>query len=511
MNDLMNNSKWKVGSPGSRVLFSVSSTLNSSACAWIVCCFGVQMKMAAAESESDAWQSKGKTFAERNKYMFNNPLISDVKFIVRDSTQSTQTVALPAHKYVLAISSPVFFAMFYGGVAETGDDIQLPDCDSESLKEFLRFLYCDEVHLDGNGVLQILYLAKKYIIPSLSRKCYEFLDEHVGAHNVFTVLSGAQKFEEEDLINKCWEVVDWHTQEVLHSEDFEDVSKDTVVSMLSRDSLRVREVELFKAVDLWAGKECVKQGKKSSAEEKRVILGESTINLIRFPLMSEKEFAELVPRSHLLSDNDVCTMFLYFNSVSRTPVKYSTVPRGAARIELMRCKRFHRTISPVRAVSGWAYGGNSDELGFSVESVYGGVTLYGVRLFGKKKSRYQVKLVLHETSGSLVQQIIACTERTFNTEPQMRDGYYGYDVLLDQPYHIDNNKSYAFCAQIVGPPSYYGVDGKSQVRMCRGSIKFTFSNVGGANCSDSTNINMGQFVEVIFSPHTSLSKHGLHT
>ena len=32
-----------------------------------------------------------------------------------------------AHKFVLAISSPVFFAMFYGQMMETKDSIELPD------------------------------------------------------------------------------------------------------------------------------------------------------------------------------------------------------------------------------------------------------------------------------------------------------------------------------------------------------------------------------------------------
>ena len=34
---------------------------------------------------------------------------------------------IPAHKFVLAISSPVFFAMFYGQMMETKDSIELPD------------------------------------------------------------------------------------------------------------------------------------------------------------------------------------------------------------------------------------------------------------------------------------------------------------------------------------------------------------------------------------------------
>ena len=48
-----------------------------------------------------------------------------------------QSVVISAHKYILDISSSVFFAMFYGEMAEPGDTIELPDCISESFLELL--------------------------------------------------------------------------------------------------------------------------------------------------------------------------------------------------------------------------------------------------------------------------------------------------------------------------------------------------------------------------------------
>ena len=101
-------------------------------------------------SETD-WQTTKTSVIDRNKYMFNNPLISDVWFVVPTNCGSTAGLSdvkiakLPAHKYILAISSPVFFAMFYGDMAETKQTIEVPDCDVESFLELLRWLYCDEV------------------------------------------------------------------------------------------------------------------------------------------------------------------------------------------------------------------------------------------------------------------------------------------------------------------------------------------------------------------------------
>lgn len=71
----------------------------------------------------------------RIKFVFNNDLFSDVKFIAQktDCKSESRKQTIPGHKLLLSISSPVFEAMFYGELAETRDSIELPDCEYESL------------------------------------------------------------------------------------------------------------------------------------------------------------------------------------------------------------------------------------------------------------------------------------------------------------------------------------------------------------------------------------------
>ena len=71
-------------------------------------------------------QTARSTIRELAKYMLNNNRLSDVKFVAAKS-ESKQVI--PAHKFILAIGSPVFEAMFYGELADTKDTIELPDCD----------------------------------------------------------------------------------------------------------------------------------------------------------------------------------------------------------------------------------------------------------------------------------------------------------------------------------------------------------------------------------------------
>ena len=88
--------------------------------------------------EEEDWQLTKSTVLERTEHMFNNPLMNDIQFTCGDDT--TQFFA---HKYVLATSSPVYYAMIYGLLAETEAVIHLPEPESAGTEEFLRFIYSE--------------------------------------------------------------------------------------------------------------------------------------------------------------------------------------------------------------------------------------------------------------------------------------------------------------------------------------------------------------------------------
>lgn len=67
-------------------------------------------------------------------------------------------------------------------------------------------------------------------------------------------------------------------------------SQDTLVAVLERDTLGVREVRLFGAAVRWAEAEAHRQQLQPTPENKRKVLGKA-LTLIRFPLMTIEEFA----------------------------------------------------------------------------------------------------------------------------------------------------------------------------------------------------------------------------
>ena len=87
----------------------------------------------------------------------------------------------------------------------------------------------------------------------------------------------------------------------MGAEGFTDIDIDTLTSVLDRDSLRIKESKLFGAVLRWADAECLRQNTPVSADNKRAVLGK-VLAKVRFPLMSDEEFAQGPAQSGILTD-----------------------------------------------------------------------------------------------------------------------------------------------------------------------------------------------------------------
>ena len=260
--------------------------------------------------------------------MLNNYHLSDVKFVaLQRSGENESKKAIPAHKFILAISSPVFEAMFFGELAETKDTIELPDCEYGSLLELFRYMYSDEVNLSGSNVMGVLYLAKKYLVSSLVDKCTEYLQLNLDPSNVFSILPTAQRYEEKELIDQCWEVIDSGAEFAVKSDGFETIERSLLEAVVTRDTLAIKEVELFKAVDTWATKQCQKQGFRVSGKMKRKVLGEEIVTEIRFPLMKHDEFAAVVLDTNILTSDEIVNFFKFYSSTLTSPLGFSETPR----------------------------------------------------------------------------------------------------------------------------------------------------------------------------------------
>lgn len=212
------------------------------------------------------WQAEKTSVKERITFLFNNEILSDVYFLVGKGPQRRR---IPAHKFILSVGSAVFDAMFNGGIATQSEEVELPDVEPSAFLALLRFLYTDDVQIGPETVMTTLYTAKKYAVPTLEKACVDFLKTNLSPDNAFMLLSQARLFDEPQLAALCLDCIDKNTAEAINAEGFTDIDYDTLNVVLQRDTLNIRESQLFTAVARWAEHECQRRRIPTNAENKR--------------------------------------------------------------------------------------------------------------------------------------------------------------------------------------------------------------------------------------------------
>ncbi|XP_020354470.1 BTB/POZ domain-containing protein 2 isoform X1 [Oncorhynchus kisutch] len=428
------------------------------------------------------WQATKNTVKERFAFLFNNEVLSDVHFLVG---KGMGVQRIPAHRFALAVGSAVFDAMFNGGMATTSTEIELPDVEPAAFLALLKFLYSDEVQIGPETVMTTLYTAKKYAVPALEAHCVEFLKKNLRADNAFMLLTQARLFDEPQLASLCLENIDKNTVDALAAEGFTDIDLDTLVAVLERDTLGVREVRLFGAAVRWAEAETQRQQYQPTPENKRKVLGKALV-LIRFPLMTIEEFAAGPAQSGILSDQEVVSLFLHFTVNPKPHVEFIDRPRCCLRGKECSITRFGQVESR------WGYSGTSDCIRFSVNRR---IFVVGFGLYGSihGPTDYQVNIqVIHTDSNTVLGQ----NDTGFSCDGSSNT----FRVMFKEPVEILPSVNYIACATLKGPDSHYGTKGMRKVtheapatgtKTC-----FTFCYAAGNN--NGTSVEDGQIPEVIF-------------
>ncbi|XP_067659110.1 BTB/POZ domain-containing protein 6-like [Haliotis asinina] len=262
--------------------------------------------------------------------MFNQQLACDVKFKVGQSRSP-----VGAHKYVLGARSDVFFTMFNGSIPQS-NDVDVPDIEIEPFKIFLRYLYCDEVLIDTDNVLSVLYCCKKYNVQSLLTKCVDFLKDMVSVDNVCSLFEQAHFFDEKQLYKSCLSFIHRQGTEVLQTDGFIKLSRACVSDVISSDSLACEESFIFEAMLRWAEAECKAKNKTVNDSNLREILGD-LLFLIRFSLIDMSYYSSNISTRKILTDAEKVGFFqaisgtvvssMKFNSKKRLPPRERVVKK----------------------------------------------------------------------------------------------------------------------------------------------------------------------------------------
>ena len=393
------------------------------------------LSLVMASKYHDDWQSSKKTVLQRNAYMFNNEMMSDVSFTCGESSR-----IFHAHKYVLATSSAVFYAMFYGNLAQQESTIRTDDAEEKSFEEFLRYLYTDDCKITAENAIGVMYLAKKYLIWPLAAKCRKVLEASIKPDNVFAVLEQAVQCDEKELEVKCQVYISEKTKECINSETFCNIGSHALNALLKRDTLDITEVELFDAVLKWVDSECARQGINIEEDitARRRVLGEGVYE-IRFLEMSQEDFAKYVTTTGVLTDAEIVSIFQKFSKLDVTALKWKQRKRQARLVlGFTRFTSFERV--PWFRVFQLD---NCDALITLTVNIV--VVFHGVRLLGyhDRQNTAEFTIKNEAASGTFTSQVDA-------------NGMWGYDVMLPKPIALLPNENFELRAKVEGMPRFCG-------------------------------------------------------
>ena len=449
---------------------------------------------------NDDWRTTKETLQDRQEFLLNNEFGSDIRF----SLSNVNGDEIFAHKFPLMVNSPVFAAMFHGPLATQEEVINISDCDDkETFLTFFKYLYCERCQLNWENVLDILYLAKKYLVSGLVKECTKYLSQDINIENALIILQQATKFEEKELQQKCVTYICSHTKPILNTEYFAELDIESLKVILRQDGLNVKETEIFNSVVRWCEHRLdVEQNSPLDPTAKRKLLGDA-LQLIRFPIMTAKEFAEDCVQSGLLTTKESCDVLCYlvrktgfadedgrFASEFILPHGFSVKQRAWQDVILKSaCRKIKNTYD------GWAYSkGSVDAIGFVVDKT---VKLWGITVFGNPYEHIVKQLYIQEGEKRTDIQILK-PDQTGNLVNKKRSTLSdSFEIFFQNAITVFPGRTYYICAEISGPRSKYA--SYPIQRTSVDGINFDFVDAQTMiKSSNGTSVGSGQFPEFWF-------------
>ncbi|XP_041360436.1 BTB/POZ domain-containing protein 2-like [Gigantopelta aegis] len=396
----------------------------------------------SSQNTTTDWQS-GRDFAETNLYMLEHEITCDVTFRV-----GTEQTTVRAHRFMLISRSHVFSAMLCGPLAETGE-IEIPDVDGDSFSLFLRFVYTNDVIVEPNTVMHLLYLAKKYNIVKLRDQCLIFLNAAMTVENMFVLLEQAKMFDEKWLIEKVMEFIDENGASLVKSPGFLDLSRESVVDIIKSDDLEIEEVDVFHVVNNWAEHQCQKQAIAVTPEAKREVLG-PVMELIRFSALPLEFIVDVVDASGLLTPIEQLGVLQHSICPDKKPGLFCTKKR------ITKCKTVYRFKTVSLGI--WTPTNKTDALSFKCNKP---IRLRGFMLYGPKKEEcgnFNICTKLLDTEGNalLEMETKPCVEKTKNKM---------FSVYFPNPVNIGADKLFTLVVNLGGSQTYWGKNDSTQVNV----------------------------------------------
>ena len=178
---------------------------------------------------------------KRGKGTFNNIIIE----------VGSETIA--ANRMILSCCSRFFEGMFDLELKEKyHNPVQINGVDGKAVKALVDFLYCGEVEINDENVMELLAASDYLQVGEVKLFCFEFLKSILSINNWFVICRAATLYQHEDLQNHVHAFVSIHLSKVIETIEFKLLSKSDLVSCYSKlDRAHTHEIKIFQGLINW--------------------------------------------------------------------------------------------------------------------------------------------------------------------------------------------------------------------------------------------------------------------
>ncbi|XP_061197511.1 BTB/POZ domain-containing protein 2-like [Saccostrea echinata] len=416
-------------------------------------------------------------------HMLKQEISCDVKFLVGENLDEVS-----CHSFVLIARSHVFEAMLMSPMTERDQEgraiVSLPEVEVEIVQCFLRYLYTDDVKPTANNVMAILYLARKYIVQTLSDNCQTFITKAnlMEAENAIEIYHQAFLFDLKDLMADSMKIINQGTEQCLQSDYFLTLPPECVRRIIADDHHhQVKEETIYRSVMRWCEEECKRRGLKENDEEIRKVLKDSGILYeIRFQNMDARFFQSSIEKRRILTEDEKREVRTpAWRDIGRTLSHrmFKHKPRNVCQrvMRMEECEE-EMVLDDLEHIIVFES---------SVECVMHGIVTYGLSHESSKVTIY-VKLIDQDDNTIVLEDF--CFESDAETKH--------YEVKFQKAVEIQPDRQYRVCLTLGDTDwSWKGKNGHHSVPFKDGEV--TFSDYGGGAID--TNMLEGQIPGLLLS------------
>lgn len=267
-----------------------------------------------------------------NKQRTDNEQLCDISLVVGEMT-------IPAHRSVLAASSPYFLAMFSANMKESFSNVvEMKDVQPDIMKNLIDFVYTGKLDLiDSENVEILLQHATLLQLEKARKICCDFLEKQLEPLNCVGIRRFAALHQCKDFLVKIDSFIKDHFIEVVNSEEFVTFPLPVLKLILADQGLKVdNEEQVYNAVMKWVQHDTGERGPKLNL----------LLTQVKLPLLSKPFIMNEVDKEPLVKRNLKCRDLL------DEAKNYHLQPENHAKLRSWRTLKRFSTSGLLFAVGG---------------------------------------------------------------------------------------------------------------------------------------------------------------